>query len=75
MAVDQVWQETYLEKIEKEYKKFLKKISWNVYLKSNSYQVNSFIIQVVFQRLLELPDHRLHKLASEVVVAGVQEAN
>lgn len=40
-----------------------------------SYQVNCFIVQVVFQRLLQLSDHRLHKLSPEVVVPGVQEAD
>lgn len=43
--------------------------------KKSVYQVNSLIVQVVFQRLLELPDHGLHKLAPEVVVPGIQEAN
>lgn len=43
--------------------------------KKSSYQVNSFIVQVVFQCLLELSDHGLHKLAPEVVVPGIQEAN
>lgn len=37
-----------------------------------AYQVNSFIIQVVFQCLLELPDHGLHKLATKIVVSGIK---
>lgn len=39
------------------------------------YQVNGFIVQVVFQRLLELSDHGLHKLAPKVVVPGIQQAD
>lgn len=41
----------------------------------SAYQVNSFIVQVVFQSLFELSDHGFHKLAPKVVVPGIQEAD
>lgn len=56
----------------------LKKSDVSITLGANkkcAYQVNSFMVQVVFQCLLELSDHGLHKLAPKVVVPGVQEAN
>lgn len=65
---------TYKKKTMFKTKKEVVRIILSAYEKS-AYQVNSFIVQVVFQRLLELSDHGLHKLAPEVVVPGIQEAN
>lgn len=80
MAVDQVAQKTHLRQTSgnevslcrKQQKTF--KLADALRLKS-AYQVNGFVIQVVFQSLLELSDHGLHKLPSKVVVPGVQQTH
>ena len=74
MAVDQVRQKTHLQD-----KHGLKEAQYIIITRNwseiSSYQVNSFSVQVVFQCLLELPDHGFHKLAPKIVVPGIQEAN
>lgn len=72
MAIDQVRQKTHLQQ---QIKSMKWKTASRIILgagKWPAYQVNSFIVQVVFQRLLELPDHGLHKLAAKIVVSGIE---
>ena len=75
MAVDQVRQKTQQQKehVELQEKKCTRTICFAS--KNSAYQVNSLIVQVVLQCLLELPDHGLHKLAPEVVVPRIQKAD
>lgn len=73
MAIDQVRQKSHLQQQKKKSMKW--KTASCIILgacKWPAYQVNSFIVQVVFQCLLELPDHGLHKLAAKIVISGIQ---
>lgn len=82
MAVYQVRQEPHLQKslckknkIKTQQSTSAFETNVSVANKTSAYQINGFIIQVVFQRLLQLSDHSLDKLAPEVVVSGVEEAD
>lgn len=77
MAVDQIGQKTHLKQQDEMFlvQKHEKETEATRQVIVQLYQVNGFNVQVVFQRLLELSDHGLHKLAPEVVVPGIEEAD
>lgn len=77
MAVHQVRQESYLQKKSLKKQQYTRVFQTNMSVanKTSAYQIHSFIVQVVFQRLLQLSDHSLDKLAPKVVVSGIEEAN